>query len=251
MIAGPGGTRNFYTVPILFVSDLHLDPGHPATIQRFLGLLQAHATRAKALYILGDLFEIWIGDDHIDPAYQPVINGLQACTKQGQEIYLLHGNRDFLLGEQFMQLTGCSLLPDPVMVNLYGRSTLLTHGDLLCTDDREYQAFRRTVRDPAWQAAVLKKSIDTRLAMAQDARSLSSELTRDKPEAIMDVNQDAVREIFEQHDTRLLIHGHTHRPGMHDMSVNNKPVRRIVLGDWHREGNYLEVTEEAIRYQSC
>ena len=151
----------------LFVSDLHLDPDYPDTIQRFLNLLAAHTTQADALYILGDLFEIWIGDDYIEPAYQPVIKSLQDCTKKGLPVYLLHGNRDFLLGDEFMQQTGCTLLPDPVLIDLYGQPTLLMHGDLLCTDDLEYQAFRHTVRDPDWQTGVLKKSVAERLAMAR------------------------------------------------------------------------------------
>lgn len=238
-------------MPTLLLSDLHLDPGYPATIQRFLELLETSARNSEAFYILGDLFEIWIGDDYIDPAYQAVINTLQACTRQGLKIYLLHGNRDFLLGAQFMRQTGCRLLADPVMIDLYGQPVLLMHGDLLCTDDTEYQLFRRTIRDPDWQTAVLRKTVEERLAMAKDARSLSSELTLDKPESIMDVNQDAVGKIFEQYDTQLLIHGHTHRPGFHDLIVNNKPVRRIVLGDWHDKGNYLQATPDEIKFMYC
>ncbi len=238
-------------MPTLFVSDLHLDPGYPDTIQSFRKLLETTASKSDALYILGDLFEIWIGDDYIDPAYQAVIDSLLTCTHQGTPVFLLHGNRDFLLGDNFMRQTGCTLLPDPVLIDLYGQPTLLMHGDLLCTDDAEYQAFRHTVRDPEWQSAVLKKTIEERLAMAKDARSLSSELTRDKPEAIMDVNQDAVRQVFEQHDTRLLIHGHTHRSGFHELVINNKPARRIVLGDWHQRGNYLVVTPDDIKFEYC
>ncbi len=238
-------------MPTLFVSDLHLDPDYPGTIRKFLGLLETIAIKADALYILGDLFEIWIGDDYVEPAYLPVVNSLQACTRQGLNIYLLHGNRDFLLGGQFMQQTGCQVLPDPVVIDLYGQRALLTHGDLLCTDDTEYLAFRRMVRDPEWQTAVLKKSVDERLVMAKDARSLSSELTRDKPEAIMDVNQDAVRNAFELHNTPLLIHGHTHRPGFHALTANNKSVRRIVLGDWHKKANYLQATPDEIKVMYC
>jgi UDP-2,3-diacylglucosamine hydrolase len=235
----------------LFVSDLHLDPDYPDTIQRFLNLLAAHTTQADALYILGDLFEIWIGDDYIEPAYQPVIKSLQDCTSKGLPVYLLHGNRDFLLGDEFMQQTGCTLLPDPVLIDLYGQPTLLMHGDLLCTDDLEYQAFRHTVRDPDWQTGVLKKSVAERLAMAGDARSLSSELTRDKPEAIMDVNQDAVLRTIEHYQARLLIHGHTHRPGTHEMVVNNQPVHRVVLGDWHKQGNFLRISRNEMQFENC
>lgn len=251
MIAGRSWPATFIIVPTLLLSDLHLDPRYPATIQRFLGLLETRAHQNEACYILGDLFEIWIGDDYIDPAYQAVINALQSCTRQGLKISLLHGNRDFLLGTQFMQQTGCKLLSDPVMIDLYGQPVLLMHGDQLCTDDTEYQLFRRTVRDPDWQTAVLRKSVEERLAMAKDARSLSSELTREKPDAIMDVNQGAVGKIFAQYDTRLLIHGHTHRPGFHDLTVNNKPVRRIVLGDWHDRGSYLQATPDEIKFMYC
>jgi UDP-2,3-diacylglucosamine hydrolase len=238
-------------VSTLLISDLHLDPRYPDTIQNFINLLESNVLKTDTLYILGDLFEIWIGDDYIEPAYQPVIHSLQTLTQHGTPVFLLHGNRDFLLGNNFMQQTGCTLLPDPVLVDLYGQSTLLMHGDLLCTDDAEYQAFRHTVRDPEWQTNVLRKSIEERLAMAEDARSLSSELTRDKPDAIMDVNDDAVRQVFEQHDTRLLIHGHTHRPGFHELMVNNKPARRIVLGDWHQRGNYLVVTPDGFTVKYC
>ena len=238
-------------MPTFFVSDLHLDPCYPDAIQSFLKLLESTASKSDALYILGDLFEIWIGDDYIDPAYQAIIDSLLDLTHRGTPVFLLHGNRDFLLGDDFMQQTGCTLLPDPVLIDLYGQSTLLMHGDLLCTDDAEYQAFRHTVRDPKWQAAVLKKTIKERLAMAKDARSLSSELTRDKPEAIMDVNQDAVRQVFEEHDTRLLIHGHTHRPGLHELTIEYNLVRRIVLGDWHKRGNYLIATPDDIKVGYC
>ncbi len=229
-----------------FISDLHLDPGHPAPIRNFLDLLATGLRNTDALYILGDLFEIWIGDDHIDSGYQPVIAALRQTTDQGLPVYLLHGNRDFLVGPDFLEITGCQLLADPELIDLYGQRTLLMHGDLLCTDDSDYQAFRQTVRNPSWQAQVLEKSVHERLAMARDVRLLSSELTDDKPDAIMDVNQAAVHAMIEQYDADLLIHGHTHRPGIHPFSVNQRPVQRAVLADWHEQGNLLRVTGEKL-----
>lgn len=234
----------------LFISDLHLDPDYPATTQQFLTFLAALPADTDALYILGDLFEIWIGDDYIDPAYEPVIRGLQQATRERLPIHLLHGNRDFLLGDRFMQMTGCQLREDPQPLDLYGRPALLMHGDLLCSDDREYQAFRRMVRDPEWQTAILARPVEERLAMARDARSLSSELTRDKAEAIMDINQSTVETFLKQHQVGLLIHGHTHRPGIHEMTVDGRNVQRAVLGDWHQQGSCLRVTENSLVLES-
>lgn len=230
----------------VFISDLHLDPADPTRIEKFLDLLDHRLACANALYILGDLFEIWIGDDHIDTACEPVIGALRKTTRQGLPVFLMHGNRDFLIGDRFLSLTGCRLLDDPTLIEVYGQRTLLMHGDLLCTDDRDYQAFRRTVRNPEWQRQVLKKPVKERLAMARDARLLSNEMTQGKAGAIMDINPDTVLLIMQQYRSHLLIHGHTHRPGIHKLTLENETVTRAVLADWHTQGSLLRLTTDGL-----
>ncbi len=225
----------------LFIADLHLHPSRAAIIDCFLAFLKAQQGQAEALYILGDLFESWIGDDHPEPAYEPVKSALKACVTAGTAVYLMHGNRDFLLGARFAKQTGCRLIPDPTRIVLYGKPALLMHGDTLCTDDREYQSLRSGVRDESWQREILALPVKQRLQMAQQARELSATSKRGKDEAIMDANQDAVRRTVEEHRTDLLIHGHTHRPGIYTFVMNGREITRIVLGDWYETGNALIV----------
>ncbi len=234
----------------LFVSDLHLDPERPAVTELFLGFLEQHAGKADALYILGDLFEAWIGDDDLSALNQAVCAGLKACAGQGTPVYVMHGNRDFLLGERFARLAGCMLLEDPAVIDLYDTPTLLMHGDLLCTDDTEYMKFRATVRDPAWQAALLAKPLGERRRMAQEMRQASRAQTGGKPEAIMDVNDQAVTDCMHRHGVSRLIHGHTHRPATHELSLDGQPAQRIVLGDWYEQGSVLECTAQDCRLQA-
>ena len=235
----------------LFISDLHLTEERPEIITLFRTFLREEATQADALYILGDLFEAWLGDDAVLPSIQPVLDELSALTKNNVPVFVMVGNRDFLLGEQFEKMTGCKLLPDPSVINLYGTDTLLMHGDTLCTDDVDYQAFRKQVRNPAWQSAVLAKTIDERIAMAREARAESKTRTQEKSEDIMDVNAEAVNEAFREHGISRLIHGHTHRPAIHQLTVDEKMVTRIVLGDWYDQSSVLRIDENNIALSDC
>lgn len=223
----------------LFISDLHLSGQRPHIIELFTAFLNTRARDADALYILGDLFEAWIGDDFVPGELRGVIKALRGFSASNHQLYVMHGNRDFLLGEQFEVMTGCQLLPDPYLIDLYGTPTLLSHGDLLCSDDVEYQKFRSQVRDPSWQKAFLDKSVAQRQAFADQARQESQVQTRQKSLQIMDVNQDDVEQIFLQYDVSRLIHGHTHRPQTHTFTLSGKPVTRIVLGDWYEQGSVL------------
>lgn len=228
----------------LFISDLHLDPSRPAVTRAFLHFLEGKAASADALYILGDLFEVWIGDDDDAPLATDIQAALRALTTRGIPVYVLHGNRDFLLGRQFAETTGCQLLPDPATVSLYGKPVLLMHGDLLCTDDREYMAFRAQCRSEAWQQQVLSQPLEQRRILASKLREDSREANSNKPEHIMDVNQQAVREILEQFGMTLLIHGHTHRPNVHTLDNDGKTLTRAVLGDWDTNSWYIEYSRE-------
>lgn len=229
----------------LFISDLHLDPSRPRVIALLCRFLAERAARAEALYILGDLFEYWIGDDAVRPGLAPVISGLRALSEQGVAVHVMHGNRDFLLGEAFARQTGCALLPDPCRIDLYATPTLLMHGDTLCTDDLPYQALRRRLRDPAWQAAFLASPVEQRHAQAQALRQQSRAATQNKANDIMDVNASAVADAFRSHDVKRLIHGHTHRPGVHRFVIDGRRVERIVLGDWYTQGSVLRATPES------
>jgi UDP-2,3-diacylglucosamine hydrolase len=223
----------------LFVSDVHLDAGAPAAIEQFLDFLKGHAAKAEALYILGDLFESWVGDDDADPAKARVCSGLRDLTAARVATFIIHGNRDFLLGRDFCQLTGCELLPDPVVVELDGERVLLTHGDALCTDDDAYQELRSTVRTPAWQRRFLALPLAARASLAQQARAGSQAHTARVVPEIMDVSGNAVEKAFRALDVRRMIHGHTHRPDVHDSLIDAQAVQRIVLGAWYEQGSYL------------
>lgn len=223
----------------LFISDLHLAADHPETSALFSRFLETRARQAKAVYILGDLFEVWLGDDMILPDYQPAIRAMKALSDSGVMLYLMHGNRDFFMGEHLMQLCGATLLDDPVVIELEGTPTLLMHGDTLCIDDAEYMKFRAMVRNPQWQNEVLAKSPEQRLALAKQFRDISKTETGNKTENIMDVNQAEVERMFSTHKVARLIHGHTHRPAIHDFELNSQPVQRIVLGDWSTQGKVL------------
>ncbi len=223
----------------LFVSDLHLAGNRPDTSALFVHFLESRARQARAVYILGDLFEVWLGDDMILPGYQPVIRAMKALSDSGVALYLMHGNRDFFMGEHLMQLCGAKLLDDPSLIELDGIPSLLMHGDTLCIDDVEYIKFRAMVRNPQWQSDVLAKSPEERLALAKQFREISETETGNKTEEIMDVNQAEVERMFSSHKVQRLIHGHTHRPAIHDFEFNGRPVQRIVLGDWYRQGSVL------------
>lgn len=231
---------------ILFISDLHLCQERLRTTQLFLDFLSREASQAKALYILGDLFEYWAGDDDTDNPYiQSILSAMRVLSERGTSLHVMRGNRDVLLGAGFEQASGAQLLPDPVMIDLYGRSALLTHGDALCTDDVEYQQFRRMVRDPQWQQDFLSLPLTQRKAQIEALRSRSEEAKSYKAEAIMDVNQDAVVECLRAHGyPPLLIHGHTHRPARHPLEIDGRHCERIVLADWDDTGSYLVCTAQ-------
>jgi UDP-2,3-diacylglucosamine hydrolase len=234
----------------LFISDLHLDAGRPLIMQLFLDFLESRACGADALYILGDLFEAWIGDDDQSDINQSVCQGLRQCAASGTPVFVMHGNRDFLLGERFAEQSSCTLLQDPTLIDLYGTPTLLMHGDLLCTDDTEYLSFREMVHDKQWQTGFLVKSLEQRRKIAVDMRTLSREKTGDKAEAIMDVNQEAVIQMMAENQVPRLIHGHTHRPDVHELLIANEPARRFVLGDWYEQGSVLECSPGGCELQS-
>lgn len=224
--------------PVLFISDLHLDPSRPVVTRLFVQFLAQNARQAQALYILGDLFEAWIGDDTLD-AEDPVIAGLRALNAAGVPVYVMRGNRDFLLGEGFSQATGALLLDDMSRITLDGVQVLLLHGDTLCADDIEYQRFRAMVRDPHWQAEFLAKPRAQRLAYATRARRESTEHNRRTDAARLDVNPHSVQQTLREQGARHMIHGHTHRPGVHRFELDGEPAQRIVLGDWYEQGSLL------------
>ena len=234
----------------LFISDLHLDAGRPLITQLFLDFLETRASGSDALYILGDLFEAWIGDDDQSAMNQSVCRGLNQCAASGTPVFVMHGNRDFLLGEQFAEQSNCALLQDPALIDLYGTPTLLMHGDLLCTDDTEYQAFREMVRDRQWQAGFLKKPLEERRKMAVEMRAASREKTSGKAESIMDVNPEAVIHVMTENRVPRLIHGHTHRPDVHELLIADERAQRIVLGDWYEQGSVLECSPDGCELQN-
>lgn len=223
----------------LFVSDVHLDAAAPEAVDQFLDFLRTHAADSEALYILGDLFEAWVGDDDPDPTKARVCDGLRALTSAGVGCFVLHGNRDFLIGRDFCYRTGSRLLADPVVADLDGERVLLTHGDALCTDDHSYQELRSTVRTPDWQRRFLGLPLADRELIANQARAGSKEhISRTIPD-IMDVNQDAVSTAYRATKVRRIIHGHTHRPGVHDTAIEGEPAQRLVLGAWYEQGSYI------------
>jgi UDP-2,3-diacylglucosamine hydrolase len=226
-------------VSALFISDLHIDASRPAITEQFLSFLAAEATQADALYILGDLFESWIGDDAPDAAQSAAIAGIHGLTTLGVPCFVMHGNRDFLLSEQFCRMSGAQLLPDPLIVTLYGEPVLVMHGDALCTDDRAYQRLRATVREPDWQRQFLALSIESRRALAGAARVGSQAHTAALEYTIADVNNDSVAAALRGAGTATLLHGHTHRPAIHALQVDGRPCTRIVLGDWYDQGSLL------------
>ena len=223
----------------LFISDLHLDPARPDITSQALEFLDQETAGAEALYILGDLFEAWVGDDDPEPEKRRVVEALRKLTEAGLPCFFMHGNRDFLVGEGFARDSGCTLLPDPTVIELHGARVLLMHGDTLCTDDRPYQAFRHMVRNPDWQRAMLAKPLAERLALARHLREKSAAAMAGKPEEIMDVNQEAVESAMRAHAVHTLLHGHTHRPAVHHFELDGEEATRIVLGDWYTQGSVL------------
>ncbi len=216
----------------LFISDLHLEESRPDITRAFLLFLAQHAEEAEALYILGDFFESWVGDDERTELQEAVAAALAGVALGGVRIYLMHGNRDFMIGEDFCQRCEASLLGDPTVIDLYGEPTLLMHGDSLCTRDHDYQKFRANMRNPEWQQAFLKRPLADRQQVARQLRDLSMAKNQGKKETIMDVTPEEVVAEMSRHGVRQMIHGHTHRPAVHSLEVDGKEATRYVLGDW-------------------
>lgn len=231
----------------LFISDLHLRPEAPRLAEILAELLRGPAMHADTLYVLGDLFEAWPGDDDAnDPFNKSIISGFRALTARGIRLHFQHGNRDFLLGDAFAAATGGTLLPEEIVVDLHGNPTLLMHGDQLCTDDLAYQALRAQVRNSAWQKMMLGQPLAARKQLARQLREGSDAAKAEKNLDIMDVNDDAVADAFRRHGVARMIHGHTHRPARHLHHIDGAERERIVLADWRDAGAYLAVDREGI-----
>lgn len=232
---------------ILLISDLHLQEERPDITRAFLDLLEGRARQAQALYILGDFFEAWIGDDAITPYQASICQALRALSDSGTQIFLMHGNRDFLIGQAFCKAAGCTLLNDPCVVEMGGEPVLLMHGDSLCTRDLAYMKLRRYLRNPLSLWVLRHLPLSTRQKLARKLRSESRTQTRMKANDIVDVTPEEVPRVMQQHGVRTLVHGHTHRPAIHKLALGNTPARRIVLGDWDRQGWALQVDEQGFQ----
>lgn len=228
---------------ILLISDLHLEQERPDITRAFLHFLSTRARQAEALYILGDFFEVWVGDDAITPFQRSIADALKQLSESGTAIFLMHGNRDFMIGKGFCREAGCTLLKDPSVVEMGGEPVLLMHGDSLCTRDENYMRLRRYLRNPLTLWVLRNLPLRTRHKLARKLRNESRAQTRMKASDIVDVTPDEVTRVMAQHSVKTLIHGHTHRPAVHKLQVNEAPARRIVLGDWDRQGWALQVDE--------
>jgi len=226
---------------ILLISDLHLEEERPDITRAFLHFLDTRARQAEALYILGDFFEVWIGDDAMSPFQHGIAGALRRLSDSGTRIYLMHGNRDFLLGKAFCREAGCTLLGEPHTVELAGEKVLLMHGDSLCTRDIGYQKMRRLLRNPLSLFILRNLPLNTRHQLARKLRSESRSQTRMKASDIVDVTPAEVQRVMGRYGVKTLIHGHTHRPDVHALQVDGQPARRIVLGDWDKYGWALQV----------
>jgi UDP-2,3-diacylglucosamine hydrolase len=234
---------------ILLISDLHLEEQRPDITQAFLQFLQHRARGAVALYILGDFFEVWVGDDAMSPFQQSIATALRELSDSGTRIFLMHGNRDFMLGQAFCRQAGCTLLNDPCVVNLHGEQVLLMHGDSLCTSDAAYMRMRKLLRNPVSLWILHHLSLTKRQQLARKLRKESQVQTQQKTSSITDVTAEEVPRIMAKYGVRTLIHGHTHRPKIHQLLVNEQAAQRIVLGDWDQQGWALQV--DANGYQQA
>jgi UDP-2,3-diacylglucosamine hydrolase len=230
---------------ITFISDLHISESQPEITRQFIDFLEKSVKDTDALYILGDLFEYWIGDDNPNLFYNPIILALNNYTAGGSGIptYFIHGNRDFLIGDIFAKKTGIKILKDPSIIKINDEKIMISHGDIFCTDDCEYQITRKLTRDPEWQKMMLKKSIAERINFARESRDKSKDHTKYLDENITDVNQDEINKTFQKNNITKLIHGHTHKPAIHDTLINDIPHQRLVLGDWYEQGSVLNWDE--------
>lgn len=226
-----------------FIADLHLAENRPDITACFLSFLLNKAPKAQALYILGDLFEYWIGDDDDSPFISTIANALLSLNKLGTKIYYIHGNRDFLLGNKYAKKAGIILLPEVDVIDIYEQHIVIMHGDTLCTKDLAYQKFRKKSRSWWWQSIVKNLPLFVRRKIASDYRKKSSAATATKSQDIMDVTPSEVVKCLEQYQSQLLIHGHTHRPKVHQLIANNNNAQRVVLGDWYEQGSWLKLTK--------
>ena len=227
----------------LFISDLPLEAVRPEIAEQFLAFLKTEAESADALYILGDLFESWVGDDDPNAHYAEIKSAIRTLTDLGIPVFFMHGNRDFMIGDDFANETGVKLLPDPFVLDIHGSTVLLTHGDAMCTDDIEYQAVRQMTRNPEWQAMMLQKPLAESQAFAAQARAASVAHGKTINDDISDVNADAVADGFREHGVSIMLHGHTHRPQVHQIEVDGNDAKRIVLGDWYTQGSVVRWDE--------
>lgn len=232
--------------PTLFISDLHLEPRQAEVSGQFLAFMAGEVREARALYILGDLFEMWLGDDDPTPFAGEIKTAIRGAVDDGVPVFLMHGNRDFLLGKRFFEDTGATLLNEHTVIDLYGRRVLLMHGDLLCSDDQDYLKFRAMVRNPGWQRMTLAMPWKLRVMAARKLRSQTQAATARKAANIMDVNQQTVAETMREHRVHTLLHGHTHRPNVHEFSLDGQPATRIVLGDWFEQGSVVRWNEDGL-----
>lgn len=231
---------------VLFISDLHLHETRPHITRAFFHFLNTQMQDATALYILGDFFDAWIGDDDDTPLHRDVAQALKTLSDKGTQIFLMHGNRDFLIGEKFSRLAGAQLLAEFSVIDLYGQPTLLLHGDSLCTGDKDYIAFRQQVRSTQWQQHILAQPLATRKMLAAQLREKSQFMNSLKADEIMDVTNDEVIRLLSHHNTTRMIHGHTHRPARHPLTIGDKPCERIVLGDWHHQAWAIKANKNGI-----
>jgi UDP-2,3-diacylglucosamine hydrolase len=232
---------------ILLISDLHLQTARPELTQAFVAFIATRASQARALYILGDLFNVWIGDDDDAPLCGEVSTALRQLVSTGTAVYLLHGNRDFLLGPAYAAACGATLVDEPYLLSHLGQNYLLMHGDVLCTRDADYQNFRAMVRDARWQQQFLARTLTERRAFAGQARSQSKSMSSNKPSDIMDVTQDAVEQTLRDQKAPTLIHGHTHRPALHQFTLDGQHYERLVIGDWDQYGWFVELDASGAR----
>ena len=240
---------------ILFISDLHLEKSRPDIIRTLLQFLAINSGKCAALYILGDLFEDWIGDDEQSPLIDEITSALRGFHVAGSSIYLMHGNRDFLIGDNFARRCGAELIEDPCILKTEAGHIVLLHGDTLCTDDFEYMQFRAQVRQQVWQQEFLAKPLNDRRTFAQEARQASQKAAATKNNSIMDVNKQAVLNLLNQLRENVVLHGHTHRPAVHELAFSS-PIngqikgQRIVLGDWNNKAWYAEAQDKEISLHS-
>lgn len=235
---------------ILLISDLHLEEKRPDISRAFLRFLETRATQAKALYILGDFFEVWVGDDGMTPYQHEIASALRTLSESGTRLYLMHGNRDFMIGQAFCKEAGCTLLSDPHIAELGGERVLLMHGDSLCTQDEGYMRLRRLLRNPLSLFILHNLSLARRQKIASKLRSTSKEETRMKASDIVDVTPDEVIRVMRKHKVRTLIHGHTHRPATHSLQIDGQAAQRIVLGDWDQQAWALQIDESGFHQES-